>query len=134
MLNPFPELLSFGLLTPLLLRLVVGFIFLNTGYLKLTRERERWMIFMRAIRFAPAREWTMALGLAEIIGGVLLILGLFTQYAALGLLLLTAKEWLVEYKEDVLVSRDITFYTLIIAILISLLLTGAGFLAFDLPL
>ncbi|HEY9586309.1 MAG TPA: DoxX family protein [Candidatus Paceibacterota bacterium] len=134
MLNPFPELLSLSFVAPLILRVVVGLIFINTGYLKITKEKQRWAIFLNAIRLRPAKELAFALGLIEIAAGAFLIVGLFTQYAVLALLALTAKEWYVEYKEDVLVARDIVFYTIVGAILLSLLLTGAGFLAFDLPL
>ncbi len=134
MLNPFPELLSLSFIAPLILRVVVGFIFINTGYLKITRERQRWTVFLNAIRLRPAKELSLVLGLIEIVAGALLILGLYTQYVSLALIVLTAKEWWVEYKEDALAPRDIVFYTLIGAILVSLLLTGAGFLAFDLPL
>ncbi len=134
MLNPFPDLLSFGLAAPLILRLVVGLIFINTGYLKLNKEKKRWAIFLNAIRVKPAKQLVLLLGLIEMVCGVFLIVGFSTQYVALILLALTIKEWFVEYREDVLVSRDIVFYTLIGAILLSLLLTGAGFIAFDLPL
>jgi len=134
MLNPFPELLSLGLVAPLILRLVVGLIFINTGYLKITKEKQRWTVFLNAIRLKPAKQLVLVLGLIEIIAGALLIVGMGTQYVCVVLLILTAKEWAVEYKEDVLVARDIVFYTLVGAILLSLLLTGAGFLAFDLPL
>lgn len=134
MLNPFPALLAYGLFAPFILRVVVGLVFLNLGYLKITRERERWMIFMQAIRLRPAKEWAIGLGILEIAAGGCLIAGFGTQVAALALLALVAKEWLVEYREDVLVPRDIVFYTLLLAILISLLLSGAGLVAFDLPL
>ncbi|MFZ3020463.1 MAG: DoxX family protein [Minisyncoccia bacterium] len=134
MLNPFPELLSLGLVAPFILRIVIGLVFINTGYLKLTKEKQRWLIFMNAIRLKPAKQFVLALGLIEMVSGALLIIGLGTQYVCLVLLVLTAKEWFVEYKEDVLVARDIVFYSLVGAILLSLLLTGAGFLAFDLPL
>ncbi len=135
MLNPFPDLLTYGLIAPTILRLVAGFIFINLGYLKLTRERDRWMLFLQSIRLKKhTRGAVSAMGTLEIICGVLLLLGAFTQYAALILLLMTAKEAFVEYKEEVLVARDIVFYVLIGAILLSLLFSGAGFFAFDLPL
>ncbi len=134
MLNPFPELLSLGLIAPLILRVVVGLVFINTGYLKITKEKQRWLVFVNAIRLKPAKQIVFVLGLLEIVAGAMLIVGLSVQYVCIALLLLTAKEWAVEYKEDVLVARDIVFYSLVGAILLSLLLTGAGFLAFDLPL
>ena len=134
MLNPFPELLSLGLIAPLILRVVIGLVFINTGYLKLTKEKQRWLVFVNAIRLKPAKQIVFVLGILEIVAGGMLIVGLSVQYVCIALLLLTAKEWAVEYKEDVLVARDIVFYSLVGAILLSLLLTGAGFLAFDLPL
>ncbi len=134
MLNPFPELLSFGLLGPFILRVVVGVIFINTGYLKITREKQRWAVLLNALRVKPAKQLVTVLGFIEIVAGIMLVIGLSTQYVALVLLLLTIKEWFVEYKEDVLVARDIVFYTLVGGILLSLLCTGAGFFAFDLPL
>ncbi len=134
MLNPFPELLTFSLISPLILRVVAGLIFINTGYLKTGKEKQRWAIFFNSIRLRPAKQVAFAVGIIEIIAGTLLVVGLYTQYVCIALLILTAKEWYVEYKEDVLVARDIVFYTLIGAILLSLLLTGAGFLALDLPL
>lgn len=134
MLNFFPELLSFSFISPLVLRFVLGFIFINTGYLKLTKEKDRWAVFLNAIRLKPAKTFVSILGIIEIASGVLLVVGLYTQLVCLVLLALTIKEWWVEYKEDVLVARDIVFYTLIGAILVSLLLTGAGFMSFDLPL
>ena len=134
MLNPFPELLTYGQLGPLILRIVLGLVFLNLGYLKLTKEKGRWEIFMQAIRLSPPDIFVKALAALEIVLGASLFVGFYTQYAAIGLLLLTVKEALVEYREDVLVARNFVFYVLLTAVLLSLLVSGAGFWAFDLPL
>ena len=133
-LNPFPELLTYGLLAPTLIRFVLGFLFINLGFLKLRREKERWMIFAQSLKLTPPELWVKGMASLEIVGGAMLLAGYYTQWAALALLLFTLKELWVERTEDALVSRDIVFYILIATMLASLLFSGAGFLAFDLPL
>ena len=44
------------------------------------------------------------------------------------------RQFYIEYKDATILKRDLTFYTLVLAIAISLLLTGAGAFAFDIPL
>jgi uncharacterized membrane protein YphA (DoxX/SURF4 family) len=74
------------------------------------------------------------LGAIEIVGGIMLILGLYTQIAALVLGLLTLAEAYTEYKDPLILKRNFVFYTMLFAILLSLLLSGAGAFAIDLPL
>jgi len=50
------------------------------------------------------------------------------------LAVIAVSETLIEYKEETILKRDLTFYMLITAICISLLLTGAGLYAVDMPL
>ena len=70
----------------------------------------------------------------EIIGGVMFVLGLYTQIAALVLGLLVFAESYVEYKDPAILKRNFVFYITILAIVLSLLLSGAGAFAIDLPL
>ncbi len=134
MLNPFPELLAYGLLAPFILRLAIGFLFINLGYLKLTTEKDRWISSFNALRLKPAAFFVKALALVEIIGGIMLVAGYRTQIAALVLALLVFSELYVEYKEESVLKRNLVFYLLVFAICLSLLFSGAGFFAFDLPL
>lgn len=134
MLNPFPELLTYSLLAPFILRLVLGYLFINLGHLKLTSEKNRWTLSLETLKLKPAAFFVKLLALIEIVGGGMLILGLYTQIAALVLALITFGELYIEYKEESLLKRNLAFYLLIFAISISLLFSGAGFLAFDLPL
>jgi uncharacterized membrane protein YphA (DoxX/SURF4 family) len=134
MLNPFPELLTYSLLAPLILRVVAGFIFINLGYLKLNSEKSRWVLSFEGLRLKPALFFVKAFAFIEISGGALLILGLYTQIAALALAFFTFGQLYVEYKEETLLKRNLAFYLLLFAITFSLLLSGAGRPAFDLPL
>jgi len=134
MLNTFPELLTFGMLSPLILRVVIGFIILNLGYLKLTKERARWEASFSALGVKQKELAVKIFAFIEIIGGIALIIGMYTQIAALVFVAITFAELFIEQKEESLLVRDITFYLLMFAIALSLLFSGAGFLAFDLPL
>ncbi len=134
MLNTFPSLLTFSLLAPLILRVVLGLIFVNLGYLELTSEKKRWAAFFETVHFKPATFFVILVGLVEIIGGVFLIAGFLTQISALVFSIITFGEFYAEYREETLLKRDIIFYLLIFAISLSLLLSGAGIFALDLPL
>lgn len=134
MLNPFPELLSFSPLAPLILRLVLGLIFLDLGILKFKSERKRWVASFQALHLNPAQLLVTIFGLIEVVGGVLLLLGAWTQIAALIFVVLVGLEFYIEYKDASVLKRDIVFYILVLAIAVSLLLTGAGAFAFDIPL
>lgn len=132
--NTFPDLLTYGFFSPFILRVVLGYIFINLGYLKLSKETERWKLFFESIHLKPVKIFTYISALIEIIGGIMLILGFYTQITALAFAIITFGELYVEFKVDTLLKRNLVFYLLIFAISVSLLLTGAGFMAMDLPL
>ncbi len=134
MLNPFPELLAFSLLGPFILRLVVGLVFIDLGMLKFKSERQSWIESFKALHLNPAGFLVGLFGLIEVVGGILLLIGAYTQIAALAFVILVGLEFFVEYKNASILKRDLTFYLLVLAIAVSLLLTGAGAYALDIPL
>ena len=134
MLNPFPDLLDFSLVAPAILRLVVGLIFLNLGILKLRREKGRWLRSLTTLRLKPARTLVALFALIEIVGGAMLLVGFLTQIAALVLALFVLAELIVELLAPEALARTLPFYLLLFAISLSLLFSGAGFFAFDVPL
>lgn len=134
MLNPFPDLLTYSLLAPLLLRLVVGFIFVDLGLLKLRGEKQRWIAVFETLHLKPADFFVPLYAFLQIIGGVLLIIGLWTQVAALMFVIFTGTELYIEWKAKEVLKRDLVFYLLLFIISLSLLFTGAGAFAFDIPL
>jgi hypothetical protein len=112
-LSFFPDLLSFGLIGPTLLRLAVaciGLSILKTRYSK----PAGWVVF--------------PLGIVS----VLIFLGLYTQISALIGIVLLAFEFKMEQKP--IDSARKTLYILIGIIVFTLLFTGPGFLGLDLPL
>ena len=134
MLNTFPSLLTFSLLAPLILRVVLGLIFINLGYLELTSEKKRWADFFETVHIKPAVFFVILVGLIEIVGGFFLLAGFLTQVTALIFAIITFGEFYAEYREETLLKRDLIFYLLMFAISLSLLLSGDGIFAIDLPL
>jgi uncharacterized membrane protein YphA (DoxX/SURF4 family) len=134
MLNTFPELLSYSLMGPFILRVVLGIILIDLGLLKLKSEKSRWISSFEALHLKPAKEIVTAVGIVDIVGGLMLVIGLYTQIAALVFVIFFGIEIFIEWKDSRILKRDTTFYVLVMAIAFSLLITGAGKFAFDIPL
>lgn len=77
----FPELARFTDLALLLLRVMVGVVFGTSGWSHVRHSEER----SKSIEMS--RSFTIFLGIAEFLGGLALIAGVFTQLAAIGLIL-----------------------------------------------
>lgn len=134
MLNTFPELLAFSTIGPFILRLVIGVMFIDLGVLKFKGERREWLQSFETLGLRPADLLLSIYAVVQLVGGAMLVLGLWTQVAALIFVIFTAIEFYIEWKEGDVLKRDIVFYILTLAIAFSLLLTGAGAFAFDIPL
>lgn len=142
--NPFPGLLMFGFFAPLLIRVAIGLIFIWIGYTHLFKNRKDNMAAFQqnppgitAIRpaisrLAPFTVWVF--GITEIVIGSALIVGFYTQIAALIGIVIALKTLYFKRKYKLFAFYSPAFYLLTMAVLLSLLLTGAGALAFDLPL
>ena len=130
-LNTFPNLLTYAIVAPLILRVVLGFIVINLGYLKLTKEKGAWNMLFETIHFKPADLFVKILAAIEIIGGLFLIAGAYTQLAAMTFAILFFIEATLEYREESLERRNLTFYVLLFAIALCLIFLGAGAIALD---
>jgi uncharacterized membrane protein YphA (DoxX/SURF4 family) len=130
----FPDLLNFRDIAPTILRLTLALIFINLGFLKLHGERKGWLMFLRAVNIPFPKFVNSTVAIIEIVGGLMFIVGLYTQVVAIILGLLGLLQIFIESKEESLIRRSFVFYFLVIAICLSLLLTGPGIMAIDLPL
>jgi uncharacterized membrane protein YphA (DoxX/SURF4 family) len=135
MLNTFPYLLSFGLLAPFLLRLAVGLYFLSTGlsHLRLSRHTGEDIARLEN-KFRDAGPLVWGVAIIEALCGLALIAGFLTQIAALILSILLILALILKNKNSSLFEHTSSFYLVLLAICLSLVLSGAGFLAIDLPL
>jgi len=122
------------MLGPVILRLVIGLIFIDLGILKFRAEKTRWLASFETLGIRPADLFVPVYASLQILGGILLILGLWTQAAALVFVIFTGIELYVEMNAKEVLKRDLVFYLLLFVISLSLLLTGAGSFAIDIPL
>lgn len=114
-LMTFPTLLDFGLIGPLLLRLSVSIFILFIG----------WQ------RYKKSLSWT---AIFYAIAGALLFIGLYTQIAAIIGIIIVKFDFWMNRKIAKQTAEQIMLYVIVEIILLSLLVTGPGFWAFDLPL
>jgi uncharacterized membrane protein YphA (DoxX/SURF4 family) len=91
-------------------------------------------MFFQTIHFRPSHIFVALLATIEIVSGAFLVVGYLTQIAALVMAVILFAEAYVELRDGALLKRDIVFYILLLVICISLIFTGAGVFAFDLPL
>lgn len=134
MLDVFPELLAYHDLAPFILRLVLGLVIVNLGYLKLTSEKDRWVASFGALHMHTAARWVSFIGALEMLGGIMLMAGIYTQAVALLFSMVLIFEMILESIAETILIRNFTFYLLLFAIAFSLLFTGAGGFALDVPL
>jgi len=133
-LNTFPDLLTFSTLSPFILRVVIGLIIINLGTLKLGKEQVSWQELFEVINIHPAKFFVKTLAYIEMIGGLMLLAGAYTQLTSIIFATLFFCEAVLEYREASLERRNLTFYILMFTISLSLVFLGAGAFAFDLPL
>ena len=114
-LSTFPTLLTYGLLAPFILRLTVGMAIIYLGY----------------ERYKKPYKWVSIL---YVVFGALLVLGLYTQVSAIIAIAVTKFDFWTKKKSGGVSKEDFILYGMIVVILLSLLFTGPGFLAFDLGL
>jgi uncharacterized membrane protein YphA (DoxX/SURF4 family) len=112
----------------------VGLIFLDLGMLKFKGEKERWIASFETLNLKPADLLLSLYASLQILGGILLLIGLWVQVAALAFVIFVGTELYIEWKAREILKRDLVFYILIFTISLTLLITGAGAFAVDIPL
>ena len=133
MINFFPDLLNYSYFAPFLLRVVLGLVFVAHGYPKLFGGFSQTVGFFESINLRPAKFWVFVVGVVEFFGGIALILGFATQLAALLIAVnMLVAIYKVKFKQGFAGGYEFDLALLMIAL--SLLLTGAGAYAIDLPL
>lgn len=131
MLSTFPDLFTFMLVSPLILRLVLAFSFFDFGYKKI-KNRAAGAAALGGMGTKQGAFWLMVLAIIEIAVGALFVAGAFTQIAAiLAILILAAGILSKGYRSAVLLENR-RYLVVLAAVALSLLFMGAGFLAVDL--
>ncbi len=118
-LTPFPDLLYLEILAPFVLRIVAGTFFLY--------------LMLRHFQMRKSSGGALPLGLLELLIGAALVAGAYVQGAALLGVLLSFATFL-RRSSPLFGSLPRSTHILLIAVCLSLLVTGAGAFAFDLRL
>ncbi len=134
MLSVFPTLFSYQLVVPFAFRIVIGIIFVAFGYLNITRRVGEKSATLERFGVNPGKFWLLILAIIEILGGIMFIIGLYTQVTALVLSILLAIGAKVKGKHENVFSLSLGFILLLLLITSSLLFLGPGFYSIDLPL
>jgi len=114
----------------LLLRIVLGTIFIYHGAPKLFRETQRYYEFFGRLGFPP--YFSYLAGVIEFFGGSLLIVGLFTRVA--GLLIageMAVALWKVHLAKGVMAVNEYEFPLALAAAAFALVTAGAGVVSLD---
>lgn len=112
----FPELFNFSFIAPFVLRIALGVPLIKHGLGKIIAKEK-----------TPQR----ILGGIVFLSGILLVVGLFTQAAAMAVALIIIVNSIILKGRH---PRSWTERLVKLAIAVSLILTGPGIFAFDLPL
>ncbi|MBI2618275.1 DoxX family membrane protein [Candidatus Kaiserbacteria bacterium] len=134
MLSVFPSLLTFGIFAPLFLRLTAGIFFFYSGYRHFGEERMELVRELSQKFSSAGKAIAVTLALVEMLLGLFLIAGFLTQVMALLGMIFTLKLLWFKNKYPLVAKHEKVVYALLFVIFLSLLFTGAGAPAVDLPL
>ena len=133
MLNPFPDLLSLSFFAPFLLRVMLGVWLVLSSCRHFKRRGE--LATVLASRFGALGQIAVWLIIfVECAVGAALVAGFYTQIAALLSGAYALKLLYFRRLSPGLAQESAWFYILVAAISLSLLVTGAGAFAVDVPL
>ena len=135
MLSLFPQLLDFGTLGPVFLRIGLAVIFIAHGYPKLFKKDNflGTAQFFESVNIKPGKFWVIFVGVTEFFGGILLFAGLFTQLVALFLVVdMLVAILKVNLKKGLV--RGYEFELILLLSALALVVLGAGAFSLDLPL
>ena len=133
MLNPFPQLLALGFFAPTLLRVAAALVFFYITYVLTTKRREVLETPLPIVGTMPLWLLRSAAAIIALIALSLLV-GYDTQWAAILGAVVALKCLVWRHRYPTLIPLSHIASLLLLAICLSLLVTGAGGFAQDLPL
>jgi uncharacterized membrane protein YphA (DoxX/SURF4 family) len=121
-LSLFPYLLSYQQLSPFIIRVVVGVTLAHFGYRKIKGHGQ------------SSGSNSMTYGWLEAMVAIFLVIGFWTQAAAMICVVILLIKIGFKIREKKFLSDGVNYYILLLAMAVSLIFTGAGAFAIDLPL
>lgn len=133
MVSLFPQLFIFGIFAPLVLRLVLGVIFLVHGYPKMFKGQVKGTgQFFDSVGIKPGLFWAWVVTVVEVVGGVFLIAGFLVQLVAALLAIQMLVAIIVKRKQGLVGGYELDL--VLLGMSLALLLLGPGAFSIDLPL
>ena len=117
MLSLFPTLLSWEQISPLLIRVALGAVFLHWTY--------------KTLKSRPVSNNKKMVALVEFITGILLILGLWTQAAAIVAAINLIIRLVERMHKKAFLTDGVNYYLILLVLALSLIVTGPGLWARD---
>jgi putative oxidoreductase len=115
---------------PLLLRLVLGAIFIAHGFQKVSSGVHGFSGSVARLGFPAPYLFAWAAALAEFLGGICIVLGLFARWAALAIaIVMTVAVTQVHLHQGLVGGYE--FPLVLLAVAVAIVLTGAGPISFD---
>lgn len=118
MLNMFPALITYNLLAPVIIRLVLGVVFGYIGHHRIKTKEKGLVLF----------------GMIHVIIGILFFVGLMTQVAAIVASIILVVQLAHKVKSKAFLTDGVNYYILLLAMSLSLIFSGSGLWALDWPL
>jgi putative oxidoreductase len=115
---------------PLILRVVLGVIFIAHGFQKVSSGVHGFTGFVARLGIPAPFLFAWAAALAEFLGGICILLGLFTRWAALAISVVMAVAVTQVHLGQGLVG-GYEFPLMLLTVAVAILLTGAGPMSFD---
>lgn len=130
----FPYLLSWSQIAPFILRIIGGLYFAYFGYKGLTTEWQIKIDLFKEIGIRPYKLFAYTLCIVELLGGIMLLMGLMTQLAALVLFVIGTIGFIVKRGGKIELQRPADTYLLLAGMMLCLVILGAGYYGVDLPI
>ena len=120
-------------IAPLVLRLALGAVFAYHGYDKYLKGVDGVGGFLSTLGFPMATTFAFALIVVELIGGIFIILGLFTHWVAKSFVIVSVVAFLTVHADKgfSIQNGGYEFIITLLAVSVSLMITGAGKYSLD---
>ncbi len=130
MLSIFPDFLTYALFAPPFLRIALGAFVISKSYKKL-----RPLFTVDGDLSVPQDKVSKIVSVLFLLSGIFILIGLYTQISALMLILLTIGVFIRKgSRGETLDGTETWLQVFVFVMALSLMLSGAGFYAIDLPL
>lgn len=112
----------------LLLRLIVGGMFMYYGWMKIDAYEQYAGMFPDYLGLGPKSTYLLVT-IFEFLGGILLVLGLFTRLAIIPIFIIMVVAFFVAHKKDAFTLKQIVFIYMLLSLVV--LTLGSGKYSLD---